>query len=451
MKRFGRLLSAAFAAALLLSAGCGDEPDAQQQKPAGTMTINSNPSGATVTILRRNIGVTPRTTKPVPPQMYIVKIEKDGYEPCWKPVTVENGRNVDVEVRLRPITSTALLTSEPSGAKVIKNGQEVGVTPCVLTNLGVGPHSVLLELPGFSPQQINWDVTTVRPFAEHTVLRSNTGMVQVSSQPADATVFIDGVPGGRTPVTRKVEHGERTIRVEKRGYEPFTTSVTVKRDETVNTFARLKMQPIPITIQTDPSPAKVIVNGKYCGDSPCVFRAEQPGKYTIRAEKDNFAGTVREITVAAGDRPNISTLKLESELGSLEFLTNPAGVEVFVDGKPYGKTQTDPKNQLTSRKFIVRDLPQGKHILKLTHSRAAPKSERVKSISFTVRKGETTRVDTVEFWVPNTILQLKNGFRWEGRVLDFESDPIVFEPKPKVRSSYPRAEIKEILRIKPED
>lgn len=449
MKYFDRLLYAAFASALLLSAGCGDK-HAAQRKPEGTMTVNSNPEGATVTILRKNIGVTPRTTKPVPPQMYIVKIEKDGYEPCWKPVTVENGRNVTVEVRLRPITSTAMLTSEPSGAKVIKNGQEVGVTPCVLTNLGIGPHSVLLELPGFSPQQINWDVTTGRPFAEHTVLRSNTGLVQITSQPTDAAVFVDGVPGGRTPITRKVEHGERTIRVEKRGYELFTTSVMVKRDETVTVEAQLKMQPIPITIQTDPSPARIIVNGKYCGDSPCVFRAEEPGQYTIRAEKDNFAGAVQEITVAAGDKPNISTLKLESELGNLEFLTRPAGVEVFIDGKPYGKTQTDPRNHLTSRKFQVNDLPQGKHTLKLTHSRAL-KSERVKSVSFTVEKGKTTRVDTVEFWVPNAILQLKNGFRREGRILDFESDPVVFEPKPKVRSEYPRTEIREILRIKPED
>lgn len=451
MKRFGRhLFSAAFAAALLLSAGCGDGSDAQK-KPAGTMTITSNPSGATVTILRKNIGVTPRTTKPVPPQMYIVKIEKTGYEPCWKPVTVENGRNVDVEVRLRPITSTAMLTSEPSGAKVIKNGQEVGVTPCVLTNLAVGPHSVLLELPGFSPQQINWDVTTARPFAEHTVLRSNTGTIRVDSQPADAAVLIDNVPCGRTPLTRKVEHGVRTVRVEKRGYEPFTAAVTVKRDETVSTSAPLKMEPIPITIQTDPSPAKVFVNGKYCGDSPCEFRAEKPGKYTIRVEKDNFSGAVREITVAAGDRPNISTIQLESELGSLEFLTSPAGVEVFVDGKPYGKTQTDPKNHLVSTKFMVGDLPQGKHILKLTHSRAVPKDKRVKTVSFTVRKGEATRVETVEFWVPNATLQLKNGFRREGRILDFESDPIVFEPQPGVRSEYPRSEIKDILRIKPED
>ena len=450
MKQLIRHLSAVFAVILLFSAaGCGEQPDTKAS-PRGSISINSDPPGATVMILRRNIGVTPLKTKPVPPQMYIVKFEKEGYEPCWKPVVPEAGREVSLDVRLRPVTSSAMLTSTPSGAKVIQNGKEVGVTPCVLTNLGIGSHSVLLELPGFSPQQINWEVTTSRPFAEHTALRSNTGQIQISSLPADATVFVDGMPGGRTPITKKVEHGERAIRVEKRGYEPYTTSVMVKRDETVNAFARLKMQPIPITIQTDPAPAKVFVNGKYCGDSPCTFRAEQPGKYTIRAEKDNFIGAVQEITVEAGDKPNISSLKLESELGSVEFFTKPAGVEVFIDGKPYGKTQTDPKNSQVSRKFLVSELPQGKHVMKLTHKQAL-KNDRVKSISFTIRKGETTRVDTVEFWVPNAILHLKNGFRREGRVLDFESDPIVFEPKPKVRSEYRRSEIKEIVRIKSED
>ena len=449
MKQIVRYLFTAFAAALLLSAGCGDGSNAPR-KPTGTMTILSNPEGAAITILRKNIGVTPRTTNPVPPQMYIVKIEKEGYEPCWKPVTVEAGRNVTVEVRLRPITSTAMLTSTPSGAKVIKDGKEVGVTPCILTNLEIGSHSVLLTLPGFGTQQINWDITTGRPFCEHTVLRSSTGQIQINSLPADATVFVDGMPSGRTPVTTKVEHGERAIRVERRGYEAYTTSVMVKQGETVSAFARLKMLPIPITIQTDPAPAKILINGKYCGDSPCVFRAEQPGKYTIRAEKDNFTGAVQEITVAAGDKPNISTLKLESELGNLEFLTTPAGVEVFVDGKPYGKTLADSKNPPFSQKFAVADLPQGKHTLKLTHRRAL-KNERNKTISFSIRKGKTTRLDTVEFWVPNAILQLKSGVRREGKVLDFESDPIVFEPKPKVRSEYPRLEIKEILRINPED
>lgn len=448
MKNIVRHLYAASAAVLLLAAGCGKEANAVR-KPEGTMSITSNPSGATITILRKNIGVTPRKTNPVPPQMYIVKIEKDGYEPCWVPVTVEDGRDVPVEVRLRPVTAAAMLTSEPSGAKVLKDGKEVGVTPCVLTNLGVGPHSVLLELQGYSPQQINWEISSSRPFAEHTILRSNTGMLRVDSLPTDASLYIDGVPSGRTPVTVKVAHGERSVRVEKRGYETFNTAVMVKREETASTFARLKMQPIPISIQTDPSPARISVNGQYCGDSPCVFRAEQTGTYSIRAEKDNFSGATQEITVAPGNKYDVS-LKLESELGALEFLTIPGGVEVFVDGKPYGKTQADPKHGQFSKLFRIESLPQGKHTLKLTHPRAL-KNDRVKTFQFTIRKGKTTRKETVEFWVPNAILQLKNGFRQEGRILDFESDPITFEPKPKVRSEYPRAEIKEIHRIREEE
>ena len=91
MKNIVRHLYAASAAVLLLAAGCGKEANAVR-KPEGTMSITSNPSGATITIMRKNIGVTPRKTNPVPPQMYIVKIEKDGYEPCWVPVTVEDGQ-----------------------------------------------------------------------------------------------------------------------------------------------------------------------------------------------------------------------------------------------------------------------------------------------------------------------------------------------------------------------
>jgi PEGA domain len=71
------------------------------------------------------------------------------------------------------------------------------------------------------------------------------GSLMVNSEPSGASVSINGVPQGRTPVTvSKVRAGSRVVRVDLPGYQPWSWAVPVAADQL--TPLRVKLQPEPV-------------------------------------------------------------------------------------------------------------------------------------------------------------------------------------------------------------
>lgn len=447
MKKLIRFLFL-FVSVALLTTACDAgkvQKNTGKTQNKGKMTFQSNPSGAKITIQGKNIGVTPRETNPVRPGMYIVKFEKSGYHTEWRPVTVEPGKNTITDVKFRPITSAAMITSTPRGAQVFKNGKVVGITPCLIAGLPVGLHKVRLQLAGTVPQEISWEVTSDRPFMTHVRMAANTGTLKVTSAPRDAQLFIDGEEKGLTPFDEKIEQGDHEIKVTKNGYEPYTTNINLKRNGTLSVHALLKIKPIPLIITSKPAGAMVRINGKNYGLTPYTFQTRQPGKYRVQITKDNFGVEERQITLEPGN-PYKMDFELSSEMGSVEFVTDPPNVEVFIDGKKIGKTVADPNNPNVSKLFRVNDLLQGTHELEIVHRRGSPPNLKM---SFKVAKQRVTRISKpLGLWVPNAILVHKRGWRIRGRIRDPKQDPVILETKRGISSGYKKSDIVRIEFIK---
>ncbi len=65
------------------------------------------------------------------------------------------------------------------------------------------------------------------------------GVIKITSEPAYAEVDIDSNPNGLTPRAKAVPPGEYAITVRKKGFEPWSRSVTVKEGETLALHAEL--------------------------------------------------------------------------------------------------------------------------------------------------------------------------------------------------------------------
>lgn len=447
MKKLIRFLLL-FASVTLFTTACDSgktQNNARKNQAKGKMTFQSNPSGATITIQGKNIGVTPRATNPVRPGMYIVKFEKAGFHTEWRPVTVEAGKDTITEVKFRPITSAAMITSSPRGAQVFKNGKVVGITPCLLAGLPAGLHKVRLQLAGMVPQEISWEVTSDRPFMTHVKMVANTGTLKVTSSPRDANIFIDGEEKGLTPFDEKIEQGDHEIKVTKNGYEPYITNINLKRNGQLSVHALLKLKPIPLIITSKPAGAMVRINGKNYGLTPYTFQTNRPGKYSVQVLKDNFGVEERQTTLEPGNTYKMD-FELSSEMGSVEFVTEPGNVEVFIDGKKIGKTIPDPNNPNVSKLFRVNDLLQGTHEVEIVHRRGSPPSLKQK---FKINKQRVTRISkTLKLWVPNAILVHKRGWRIRGRIRDPKQDPVILETKRGMSSGYKKSDILRIEFIK---
>jgi hypothetical protein len=156
----------------------------------GRLLVRSSPSRAEVTVNGVKRGATPVTLRDLPFGTYTISVSRKGYQSSSRRVTTSASRAsdavaFDLEPEPRPsrtagardsatgaaaagtATSTGdpdldrasaeataaglgtlYVLSHPAGARVLVDGQYVGSTPILVTNVSPGTKTVRLELPG---------------------------------------------------------------------------------------------------------------------------------------------------------------------------------------------------------------------------------------------------------------------------------------------------------------
>jgi hypothetical protein len=158
-----------------------------------------------------------------------------------------------------------------------------------------------------------------------------TGRVLVRSNPAGATVTVDGVESGVTPLAlRDLAFGTRSITVARRGYTAETRRVAISRARPSRTIdVRLNAEPsasaaagrtgAPATakpaaaakpavatgalvIESRPAGAAVSINGTRRGSTPLTVSDLAPGEYRILMTLPGFRNFATTVRVVAGER-----------------------------------------------------------------------------------------------------------------------------------------------------
>jgi hypothetical protein len=93
---------------------------------AATVTIASDPAGATISIGDKELGATPRDVTTLPPGTTVsVTLEKPGFTDAVVPIDVPRpGARFQIVIPLSvaPNAATVVVSSQPPGARVLKNG-----------------------------------------------------------------------------------------------------------------------------------------------------------------------------------------------------------------------------------------------------------------------------------------------------------------------------------------
>lgn len=406
----------AISAALVFLPSCEKKAPAPENREYGSMNITSDPAGATVSILGKEIGVTPRVTNPVPAAMYIVKFSMDGYEPAWRSVNVLPDRQVDVHAQLVPETSVVVIESDPPGAHVQMNDKELGDAPVVLTDLPLGSYTASVQMPGYTRKDISWKVQNARPILIKVPLMNNIGTLSVFTEPDFAELEVDGKAYGTTPFRDTLEQGQHRIRLVKQGYKTYEKIVTVRRDETTDVNVSLEMLPGSLALDSTPSGAALFINDVDYGVTPYKRETIDADSYRIRLVLNGYDTYEETVTVHPGE-PTDYTFTLMPNTGNIVLSVNPPGLNVYVDGIFVAKTEHDPKSKShdVSKAVRVDGLAAGNHTITVSNKHAKPN---VKTITVSVGKGQTLQVPEIEMWLPDTTLILKNGSKYNGRLTD---------------------------------
>lgn len=417
------------------------EKEKEKPRPTATIRVTTNPAGANVLIANKRYGKSPLSGK-FPIGFYVIRAEMPGYESTWKGVHIEKDKVNEISISLKPITSSILLVTKPNiSANVTFNGKKIGQAPIVIRDLKIGKYTAEISAPGYFTARTEWDIDSVRPKKVTVELKENTGVIKVLARnvPRGARVKINGKDYGLLPYERRVEQGEYSIEVNARGYAPFKQDVSLIAGKTAVVSPRMNELPGQLTVHSVPQGANVFINGKAHGPAPVTVTL-RPGKYNIRLTKANYDPATATVQVAPGAKPVIRK-GLSSSLGSVEFVTIPAGVTYYLDNGSPKVTVKDPKSKGYSKVVRINGLQPGKHTLKFVHKRA--KRDRI--ITVDIKKNKNFRIEEpVELWIPNAQIHLKVGSKYEGRIVRETADEITFEYSPRSRANYKKAELKRI-------
>jgi len=132
----------------------------EKSPDTGDLQVSSTPSGAAVYLNGNFKGVTPADDAldivNLVPGTYTVTVKKSGYQDYANTVSIQAGKNVQMNAALQPASqapafASVQITSSPSGADVYVNSAFVGITPFLSQKVNPGTYTVEISMEGYAP------------------------------------------------------------------------------------------------------------------------------------------------------------------------------------------------------------------------------------------------------------------------------------------------------------
>ena len=230
-----------------------------------------------------------------------LRIETQRYLPVEQSFTVSGrGQKQILEFQLQPAWATVLIDSQPEGAMVSVDGDELGSTPLQLDILH-GKREIELALPGFKPVRIARQFEAGnRVVLDRFELQPADGELVLNSTPTGGTVTIDDRFYGTTPVSIELSSGtEHTIRVSKAGYHTHKSTVSLQADQTRELEIALQAEYGTVFIATTPADAELFLDGKPLDSSRHRLRLTARG-HSLKVTKKGYVSKTVSLTPRSG-------------------------------------------------------------------------------------------------------------------------------------------------------
>ena len=199
----------------------------------GSLLVETDPAGATVILYPANIRKTsPAVFKDLKPGEASFRVEKEGYEAQDLPVEVKPGAETKAgPVRLISLTGTAIITSNPAGAKVSLDGNSrhfEGVTPFTQETIPPGTYRATFQRADWRP--VEKSLVVQRNETASLAVDLHGVALDLRSAPSGAQVSLNGRAAGTTPLQLTDQApGEYEVVMNLTGFDPATKRVTAER------------------------------------------------------------------------------------------------------------------------------------------------------------------------------------------------------------------------------
>lgn len=377
------------------------------------------------------------------PGRHHVHVEAPAFAAADAVVDLEAGGYGRTDFALEEEKGLILVKTRPAGADVRCNGVSLGTTPLLVTSLASDTsHALELSLNGHRAKRIAVRTDGRRPLVVEEALSLDSGILKCLSEPAGATVFVNGVERGVTPVeVARVPKGRATVKFALDGYRDETRDdLHVAAGDVQTLSVTLRPRPARLTVVSTPEQARVFVDDAYQGKTPATVESLAPGPHKIRLELAGHAPVTRDVALARGGDAT-EEFRLESVLGRLEVVSMPPGAKVLVDGKAVGTTRGVGGDAARSQVLALENLPAGEHAVLVRLDGHQDVSRRV-----VVKAKDTGRifVRLPRIFQPDTEVETIQGLHRGVLVERDFFDNLTLEVAPGVRQTFRKDEIRKV-------
>ena len=216
-------------------------------QPAARVAITVDPADAEVSVGGKVFDSSRLASLQLPVGQSGIAISRQGYESLAETMVLAQGANPPLHFALKRTSGAApapevgglQIQSTPSGAAVMIAGVPRGKTPFFDDKIKPGSYTISASLEGYE----DFSTTiTIRPGKTTPVAArlSPLGRLTITSDPDGASVLLNGSSMGTTPYTdQQMRAGDHKIVLRKKGYEEYSTSVTVNPQQLSKVEAKL--------------------------------------------------------------------------------------------------------------------------------------------------------------------------------------------------------------------
>lgn len=223
-----------------------------------------------------------------------------------------------------------VIITNPEGAHVYIDGKDKGTLE--QQTVSSGTHSIRLIKQGFEPIIETIQVDEKNTLFKYTLQEIEDVPVQITSKPSGATVFIDNVKFGTTPLSDFYPSGKYPIRIEKDWFVTYDDFIEIKSPETKKNYV-LREDYGSLTVTSAPQKGlDISLNGQIKNvKTPYTFNRLKPGTYRVSAKSELYEAPEQSIELKRGTKQNVD-LKSHPNFGSLTVNSSPQkGLDIFLN------------------------------------------------------------------------------------------------------------------------
>jgi formylglycine-generating enzyme required for sulfatase activity len=273
------------------------------------------------------------------PGRYTVTAQRAGYRPLQQTIEVPAGGFRLYELQLEELPGRVSIELQPDVPfRLFLNDTQVATEAGNLAMIPGGTYRLRVETDRYLPLLETIVVAGKGEAQRFTgILLPAWARVKIDSQPAGASVQVDGVPVGETPLETEMLQGERQVvlALEKHQQLALPLQIQAGRDLVLDTF-RLQPADGRLVIGSDPAGASVSIDGVFHGTTPLTLSLASGVEHAVRLSKPGYQRFAAQIELAADEEQALEA-QLQPQYGTVFVTARPADATLRIDGRDAGK------------------------------------------------------------------------------------------------------------------